>query len=125
MTKHSSNEVQASNEAVSTAKPTNTLGLVALVLAIIGLLLTISLVGILFGVPLLVVALILGLIALCKPPRAKAVVSLVITVISLGVITYAGFWVAKIVIPPVKNFVVRTTEEAQTNTEFRLVVKQP
>jgi NADH:ubiquinone oxidoreductase subunit K len=125
MNTDSSYEVQASNEAVITAKPTNTLGVVALVLAIIGLLLTISLVGIFLGVPLLVVALILGLIAVCKPPRGKAVASLIIAVISLGVVTYASFWIVGILIPPVKSFIARTTEESQTNTEFRLVVKQP
>ncbi|MDR2190234.1 MAG: hypothetical protein LBP53_03435 [Candidatus Peribacteria bacterium] len=60
-------------ETLTTAyRGNNTLGLVALILAIVGLLLTISIIGIIFGIPLLLLAFILGIIALFKSPKGKA-----------------------------------------------------
>ncbi|MDR2415537.1 MAG: hypothetical protein LBD75_02780 [Candidatus Peribacteria bacterium] len=108
-----------------TTKATNTLGLVALILTIIGLLLTISLIGIFFGVPLLVVGLLLGLIAVFKTPRRNALIGIIIAVISLGTLTYATYWVADQLRLPIRNFSNRMASEIETNTEFRMVTNQP
>jgi hypothetical protein len=107
------------------SKATNTLGVVALILTIIGLLLTISVVGILFGIPLLLLGLLLGIIAVFKKPRGKAVTSIVIAVLAIGTLSYATYWLVDHLTQPVKEFSARVASESETNIEFRLVVKQP
>ncbi|MDR0651644.1 MAG: hypothetical protein LBG59_10040 [Candidatus Peribacteria bacterium] len=106
-------------------KAINTLGIVALVLTSIGLLLTISLVGIFFGIPLLMLGLLLGIIAVFKKPRGKALTSIIIAIISLGTLSYAIYWIVDHLEQPMRDFSARIDAESETNIEFRLVLYQP
>jgi uncharacterized Tic20 family protein len=67
-------------EETLTPSPRNTLATIALMLAIIGVVLSFFLIGI----PLLVLSLLLGIIALFKAPRGKAWASIIISAIPLG-----------------------------------------
>ena len=106
-------------------KSSNTLGTVAFVLSIVGLVLCLLIFGLPFGIFFLVIALILGLIALGKKPRGKAVTSILISLITLGGLTFAGIWFGGKMVAPIQEFANWVQQESQTDTEFRLVFKQP
>lgn len=108
-----------------TTKGTNTIGLVALVLSIVGLLLVLSIFWSPFGIIILVLALILGLIGIFKEPRGKAITGFIISLLGLFGIGYAIYWTTTAVIEPATEFATWLTQETQHNTEMRLVFKQP
>ena len=103
----------------------NKLGLVALIIAIIGLLLTISFVGSVFGVPLLVISLVLGIVALFRRPRGKARASVIISAIPLGFLLYIACALSSIVVQPVFEFGKRFQNEYNQNPVMQEVFKQP
>ena len=103
----------------------NTLGLVALILAIIGLLLTISLFGSPIGIPLLFLAFILGIIALFKSPRGKARTSVIISGITLGGVCYILALVSLVFVQPTIDFGIRLKDEIKNNPTMEAVFKQP
>lgn len=119
------NMAEETTVTTSSNKGSNTTGLVALILAIIGLLLTISIIASPIGIILLVLALLLGIIWLFKAPRGKAIAGIIISLVSFFAIGYTVYWTASSVYEPVKEFALWMDEEARTNTEFRLVFKQP
>ena len=110
---------------VTEQKSSNTLGVVALVLAIVGLVCTISLIGLPIGIICLFVALVLGIIALFRQPRGKAITSVILSLLGLISIIWAGIWFISVVIGPVKDFSSRIKEEIQTNIELRIVANEP
>ncbi|MDR0860829.1 MAG: hypothetical protein LBO09_07870 [Candidatus Peribacteria bacterium] len=107
-----------------TTNEKNTLGLVALILAIIGLLLTISLFGSFLGVPLLCLALLLGIIALFKRPRGKAVASVVISLLPLGALAYIIGTLLPLVITPAIDFSNWMTNEVYENPTMQTVFQE-
>jgi hypothetical protein len=130
-------EVQASNEttvatpaASETTSPStpccqkNTLGLVALILAIVGLFLLISIIGSPLGIILLIVALILGIIAVFKKPRGKAIASIIISFIPLGIIAYIVCWISIITPTTIGDYMFRGMDIHNTPV-YREVVEQP
>jgi energy-coupling factor transporter transmembrane protein EcfT len=119
------NMVEETSVINDAPKKSNTCGLLALIFALIGVVLTISLIGAPIGIIFLIVAGILGLIGLFKAPRGKAWAGIVISLISLFAIGYAVQWMVNIAFEPIKEFVVWIDEEAKTDTELRLVFKQP
>ena len=103
----------------------NTLGLVALVIAVIGLLLTISIAGSFFGIPLLVLAFILGLIALFKRPRGKARASVIVSGLPLGCFCYLFAVFGSLFIQPIVDFSVWIQDEMRANPVMEAVFEQP
>ncbi|GHV21631.1 hypothetical protein FACS189428_2360 [Clostridia bacterium] len=103
----------------------NTLGLVALILAIIGLLLTISIFGSILGIPLLCLALILGIIALFRRPRGNAVASVIISILPLGFLVYLAAVFGSIIIQPTFEFVKEIQADYAQNPLMQEVIEQP
>jgi len=102
----------------------NAWGNVALVFAIFGLLLTISILGIPLGIILLVIAFILGFIGIWFKPRGKAVTSLLISILILGGMGYFVVSTAKVVVEPVKEFVTWIIDESKNNPEMKEAFSQ-
>ncbi|MDR2540923.1 MAG: hypothetical protein LBD11_03980 [Candidatus Peribacteria bacterium] len=102
----------------------NTLGLVALILAIIGLLLTISVFGSILGIPLLCLALLLGIIALFKRPRGNAVASVILSVLPLGALAYLFGSLFSLLAVPATDFVHWITEESEQNPAIQAAFEQ-
>jgi hypothetical protein len=130
-------EVQASNEttvatppASETTSPStpcgqkNTLGLVALILSVVGLLLLISIIGSPIGILLLVIALIMGIVAVFKTPKGKAIASIVISFIPLGMIAYIICLISTLTPNVVEDYVFRGTEVYE-NPVYKEVLGQP
>ena len=103
----------------------NSLGLVAFILSIIGILLLISIFGAVLGIPLLILAFILSLIALCKPPRKKAVAALIISLLPLGTLAWLSCQLYTVMAVPVMDFVSRISVETSENPEWRVTFQSP
>jgi hypothetical protein len=108
-------------EETLTPSPRNTLATIALVLAIIGVVLSFFLIGI----PLLVLSLLLGIIALFKAPRGKAWASIIISAIPLGFWGWFIWMFGSILISPTIAFYNWIQEEIRTNPTIATVFKQP
>ena len=91
----------------------NTIALVWMILSIIGLILTLTLVFFRVGIPLLVLWLLLWLIGLCKKPRWKAWVAVLISLITLGGIAALIVSLRNSMKIPANNFLERTQQEIQ------------
>jgi heme/copper-type cytochrome/quinol oxidase subunit 2 len=127
--------VQTSTEEINTTPATSTpsspldkeknmLGIVALVTAIIGLLLTLSIFGSIVGIPLLILALLLGIIAVFRRPRGNATASIIIAFLPLGIFTYFAYQISTIIIEPIKDFSTWAYEQS-TIPERNAVANQP
>lgn len=91
----------------------NTIALVWMIFSIIGLILTATLVFFRIGVPLLVLWLLLWLIGLCKKPRWKARVAVLISLISLWAIAALIVTLRNAMKIPANNYLERTQQEIQ------------
>jgi len=119
---------EINNEVIETqteTKKKNGLGNFALIASIIGLLLTLSIFGVFIGVPLLGVALLIGIIALFKAPRTKAIFGVVISGITLATLFYLSYWMIDAVKDPIMDFVVEISDKYKNDAEFQLVANQP
>lgn len=115
----------SSDCADTNCKRRNALGVIALIIAIVGLLLTITLFGSIVGIPLLLLALLLGIIALFWSPRGSAIASVIISIIPLGIIACVGFWLVSIFAPIFTNFASRAETEFSNNPMYKEVASQP
>ncbi|MDR0282403.1 MAG: hypothetical protein LBI53_03700 [Candidatus Peribacteria bacterium] len=109
---------------VQTSKAKNSWGTVAFVFAILGLLLTISVLGAPLGILFLVIALLLGLIGIFFKPRGKAFTSLLISVLILGGMGYFVTSMTKVVVEPVKEFVTWVMTESKDNAGMKVAFAQ-
>ena len=91
----------------------NTIALVWMILSIIGLILTLTLAFFRVGIPLLILWLLLWLIWLCKKPRWKAWVAVLISLITLGGIAALLISLRNSMKVPANNFLERTQQEIQ------------
>jgi uncharacterized membrane protein len=88
-------------------------------------LLIISVFGIFLGIPLLVIALILGIIALCKTPRGKARASVIISALPLIMIGWLSYQVYQTAAPAILDFSTRIITETEKNPQWKAVYQSP
>jgi hypothetical protein len=99
----------------------NTLATVALMLSIIGLVLSFFVIGI----PLLVLSLLLGIIALFKAPRGKARASIILSIIPLGLFGWLIGMISRMLISATVEFTDWMQTEIKGNATMEAVFAQP
>ena len=102
-------------------KEKNTVALVWLILSIIGLLFFISILWIIFAIPLLGIWFILWVIWLCYKPRWKAIAAIIISLIPCALVYCLGFYLSNSLKAPTEDFMIwaetTLTGEAMENID--------
>jgi hypothetical protein len=81
--------------------------------------------GSIIGVPLLLLALLLGIIAIFKSPKGQARASIIISGLTLGFISYLIIILSQVFVQPMINFGIRVQDEVNSNTTMEAIFKQP